>query len=664
MAKKYIAGTDEADVLAGGAANEFIEAFDGDDVVVAGDGNDTVFGGAGNDVLAGEDGDDVLVGDTGNDVMLGGDGNDRMIWNNGDGSDIMEGGKGYDTAEANGSDTAGDHFVIETAGDRVNFERVNFGPFSLNIGSTERMVVNGLGGDDIVDASGLEAGSIKLKAYGGEGNDTLIGGAGDDYLDGGDGDDHLEGEKGNDIMKGGAGNDVMEWDNGDGSDIMDGGEGFDIVEVEGAEEDGDTFAITNDGQDVTFARTNLGQFTLDISNSERLNVDGLGGNDHIDASALEAGVLEFVAHGGDGNDTLIGSQGDDYLYGDYGNDVLVGGKGNDVMKGGAGKDTMIWNNGDGSDVMNGGKGYDTAVANGSDTGGDEFVITGGEGHVDFQRVNFGPFSLDISNTERMVVNGLGGDDIVNASELEAGTVKLKVYGGEGNDTITGSQGDDFLHGGNGDDLLIGGPGADVMKGGAGKDTMVWNNGDGSDVMDGGTGYDTAVANGSDTGGDEFVITGGDGHVDFQRVNFGPFSLDISNTERMVVNGLGGDDIVNASELEAGTVKLKVYGGEGNDTITGSQGDDLIDGGAGNDVMTGGDGADTFVFALGEDRITDFEDGYDVIRIAVDGGYAGYGDIEDLASQHGDDVVIDFGGGNSLTLENTSLHDIDQSDFVF
>ncbi len=38
-------------------------------------------------------------------------------------------------------------------------------------------------------------------------------------------------------------------------------------------------------------------------------------------------------------------------------------------------------------------------------------------------------------------------------------------------------------------------------------------------------------------------------------------------------------------------------------------------------MTGGDGADTFVFALGEDRITDFEDGYDVIRIAVDGGYA-------------------------------------------
>ena len=397
----------------------------------------------------------------------------------------------------------------------------------------------------------------------------------------------------------------------------------------------------------------------------------IAGTDEADVLAggaanefIEAFDGDDVVVAGDGNDTVFGGGGNDVLAGADGDDVLVGDTGNDVMLGGDGNDRMIWNNGDGSDIMEGGKGYDTAEANGSDTAGDHFVIETAGDRVNFERVNFGPFSLNIGSTERMVVNGLGGDDIVDASGLEAGSIKLKAYGGAGNDTLIGSQGDDYLYGDYGNDVLVGGKGNDVMKGGAGKDTMIWNNGDGSDVMNGGKGYDTAVANGSDTGGDEFVITGGEGHVDFQRVNFGPFSLDISNTERMVVNGQGGDDIVDASGLEAGTVKLKVYGGEGNDTITGSQGDDLIDGGAGNDVMTGGDGADTFVFALGEDRITDFEDGYDVIRIAVDGGYAGYADIEDLASQHGDDVVIDFGGGNSLTLENTSLHDIDQSDFVF
>ena len=87
-----------------------------------------------------------------------------MIWNNGDGSDVMEGGAGIDTVEVNGSDTAGDEFTIAANGARVDFDRVNLGPFSLDIGTTERLEVNGLGGDDtITGASGLD-GLIELAA--------------------------------------------------------------------------------------------------------------------------------------------------------------------------------------------------------------------------------------------------------------------------------------------------------------------------------------------------------------------------------------------------------------------------------------------------------------------------------------------------------------------
>ena len=43
--------------------------------------------------------------------------------------------------------------------------------------ANDRLTVNALGGDDVVDASGLSAGAIQLTADGGDGDDVLIGGA-------------------------------------------------------------------------------------------------------------------------------------------------------------------------------------------------------------------------------------------------------------------------------------------------------------------------------------------------------------------------------------------------------------------------------------------------------------------------------------------------------
>ena len=64
-------------------------------------------------------------------------------------------------------------------------------------------------GDDQLDASGLPADAIALRADGEDGHDRLRGGDGDDWLRGGDGDDMLIGGPGSDDLDGGAGNNTV-----------------------------------------------------------------------------------------------------------------------------------------------------------------------------------------------------------------------------------------------------------------------------------------------------------------------------------------------------------------------------------------------------------------------------------------------------------------------
>jgi Ca2+-binding RTX toxin-like protein len=83
------------------------------------------------------------------------------------------------------------------------------GPTEIVTGAS-RFTIRGDGGDDLIDAGGLAAGTVgNFLEFGGSGNDTLTGHPGNDELGGEDGDDRLEGRGGDDILVGGPGNNII-----------------------------------------------------------------------------------------------------------------------------------------------------------------------------------------------------------------------------------------------------------------------------------------------------------------------------------------------------------------------------------------------------------------------------------------------------------------------
>ena len=553
----------------GALPGAFLLGGSGNDVLIGGASVDFIFGGSGNDFLRGRgnddrlfggDGNDTQLGDRGNDLVNGQAGRDLLIWNNGDGSDLMEGGDDSDTVQVNGANGAGDDFSIDPNGERVRFQRNNLGLFTLNIGTTEDLDVNGQGGDDTIVGSVGLVGLIELDLDGGEGNDLLIGGDGVDVLRGGAGNDTLIGQKGNDIKLGEDGNDLMVWNNGDGSDLMEGGDDSDTVQVNGADGAGDDFSIDPNGERVRFQRNNLGLFTLNIGTTEDLDVNGQGGDDTIVGSVGLVGLIELDLDGGEGNDLLIGGDGVDVLRGGAGNDTLIGQKGNDIKLGEDGNDLMVWNNGDGSDLMEGGDDSDTVQVNGADGAGDDFSIDPNGERVRFQRNNLGLFTLNIGTTEDLDVNGQGGDDTIVGSVGLVGLIELDLDGGEGNDLLIGGDGVDVLRGGAGNDTLIGQKGNDIKLGEDGNDLMVWNNGDGSDLMEGGDDSDTVQVNGADGAGDDFSISPNGERIRFRRSDLSSFALDVQITEQLDVYGKWVGDLIADSIDLVGMTALHLVDG--------------------------------------------------------------------------------------------------------
>ncbi|MEQ1830145.1 MAG: CHRD domain-containing protein, partial [Pirellula sp.] len=145
------------------------------------------------------------------------------------------------------------------------------------------------------------------------------------------------------------------------------------------------------------------------------------------------------ATGGSGADSLVGDNNANVISGGGGNDTIVGARGNDTMNGDANNDDIVWSNGDNDDIIDGGADTDNVSINGAVTAGDVFTIGNGTpGRIAFARTNLVAFNLDIGTNETLLVNGVGGDDIMTVNSLSAVTnlTALRLSGFAGSDTFS------------------------------------------------------------------------------------------------------------------------------------------------------------------------------------------------------------------------------------
>lgn len=410
----------------------------------------------------------------------------------------------------------------------------------------------GTNGNDTITPALISAGVVSLPA-----GSSLTG---DDVIVAGNGNDLVEGDAGGDLAALGNGNDRFVWNPGDGDDTVWGGRGTDTLEFNGSD-GAELMTVTTQGSGFRFFR-DLGDITVDATGTEVIEVNALGGDDRIDASAQTRSSVSV--------------------------DVL-GGTGNDSFTGGAGNDSFTWNPGDGDDVFDGGNGTDTLVFNGS--GADELmtVTPFGDGFRFFRDV--ADITVDIENVERIVVTGGNGNDRIDASGIDEPRVGTVIDAGGGNDTVTG---------GDGRDDVLGGTGNDVASLGDGHDRFTWNPGDGDDLFDGGNGSDTLVFNGSD-GAELMTVTPfGNGFRFFR--DLGDIQVDTQNVERIEVDTKGGDD--NFVGTGAAVQRMAIRTGDGDDTASGGRGDDWASLGRGDDrfIWNPGDGSDSVLGGSGTDTL--------------------------------------------------------------
>jgi Ca2+-binding RTX toxin-like protein len=460
-----------------------------------GAGNDRITGGDGNDRLIGGDGNDVIEGGRGNDVMFGGAGNDVFTWDPGDGSDTIEGQGGHDTLQFEGANV-GEQMDLSANGSRLRLFR-NVGNVTMDVNGVEQVNIDARGGADTLtvnDLSRTDVTDVNLNLGAATGG-------------------------------------------GDGQ--------ADTVIINGTAA-ADSFKISGAGSRVVVAGPSA---TVHIAHAEGANdslrVNGLGGNDTIDASKLHAGVIALTEDGGDGDDILIGSRG---------NDLVIGGRGNDVALMGAGDDTFVWNPGDGSDTVEGQGGHDTLQFNGSNIS-ENIDLSANGSRLRLTR-DIGNVTMDVNGVEQVNITARGGADTLTVNDL-SGTDVTDV---------------------NLD--LAGTPGS--------------GSGDGQ--------ADTVIVNGTN-GDDAITVTGSAGQADVLGL---PARVHVAGAEaandRLVINAGAGDDVVDASGLSAAAIQLTEDGGNGNDVLIGGDGDDTLLGGAGDDVLIGGPGQDLLDGGLGDNLL--------------------------------------------------------------
>src|SRR5262249_49013626 len=182
------------------------------------------------------------------------------------------------------------------------------------------------------------------------------------------------------------------------------------------------------------------------------------------------------------------------------------------------------------DVVEGEAGTDTLVFNGANIN-ERMDISANGARARLTR-DVGNITMDLNGVEHIQLNALGAADTITVDDLTGTDVKqvsLELSGPTGS-----GQGD-----GAADNVIV--------NGGAGDEPVT--------VATSGTGV---VVNGLAA---KVTLAGTEGALD-----------------SLTVNGLGGNDTINASGLKAGQINLTINGGSGDDKNNGNPGDDIVIGG--------------------------------------------------------------------------------------
>ena len=619
-------------------------------------------------------------------------------------------------ALAAGSDDGFSLFEIDGAGQlHLLGTMVDTGALSLNNVAAADVMEDG-GALHIVVASANEVGishftfDISNKAAevvgsdnaetltGTSGSEIILAGAGDDIVDAGAGDDSIMDGAGSDLLTGGTGSDIFVFvRDGDDDTILDFERGIDGLDLS-------FYPLLHDFSTIAYAATSWGaRLTIQGEDLDIYSSDGgslsLAELQAIDPFPVDRPPL-ILSPGGSGSggaNAQVGTDSGETLTGGATDDILTGNGGDDVLIGGAGADQLL-----------GGAGFDIASYSSALAG------------VVVDLTSPGANTGDASGDTLLSIEGIEGSGWVD--DLRGATSNDMLDGGVGDDQLDGRAGNDSLYGGAGADLLVGGAGADMLDGGAGIDTASYitatlpvradldqpgrNLGDaagdsyqsieyldggpqddllyGDDTanrLDGGSGHDWLNGRGGDDiligGSGNDVLVGGAGNDQLDGGS-GQDRADYSASKSAATIYLGnhssnagaaaGDTFSSIEDASGTRFSDAIYGTSGANALWGLGGDDRLDGAGGDDMLTGGRGADTFVFApgYGQDVITDFDAAQD--RLEIDSTLLGAVPANDadvlaaFATDTGSDILLDFGAGTSLKLND--VPDIDDLLGVF
>jgi Ca2+-binding RTX toxin-like protein len=469
-------------------------------------GDDTLLGGSGDEQLKGGAGADVIDGNKGNDTADLGAGDDRFIWDPGDGSDRVEGRRGQDVLAFNGANLD-EQMRVSANGSRARFTR-DLGNIVMDLDDVERVDVAALGGTDVLTVDDLAGTDVRTV------NEDLAGTPGGTTPD--------------------ASSDQL---------VVNGTRGNDAIAAAG----------TAGAVQVSGLAATVNAIHADPA-QDALTISSLGGDDRVDASALEASAIALTQDGGADNDTLLGSRGADRQIGGDGNDSIDGNQANDVALMGANDDAFTWDPGDGSDVVEGQDGRDRMQFNGAN-GAEIFEASANGGRVRFTR-NLGTIVMDLDNVEQIDVAALGGADALTMNDM-SGT-DVTTINADLSATLGGTAGD------------------------GAQDRLVVNGTNGDDVV---------------------ALTGSAGSASV----FGLAArLNVSHAEAandtLAISALGGDDVVQGSGLAADAIQLEGHGNDGDDILIGGAGADRLFGEANDDVLIGGPGVDTLDGGVGNNTV--------------------------------------------------------------